>query len=185
MSTTMDKHSPISDENLRAITRSMTGAVIDNSAQRRYLLWRRWDWGAQNVNFVMLNPSTADETVDDPTIRRCCGFAKDWGYGGVVVTNLFAWRATKPADVVAACNAGIDVTGDLNDLCIPIIADACGAIVCAWGAKPWARERAEQVVKLLRKPNRTLWCLGLTRDGSPRHPLYVTATSPLYPLYRR
>jgi hypothetical protein len=133
----------------------------------RYLLSRRWGPGAPAL-FVMLNPSTADDTSDDPTIRRCIGFARRWGAPAVEVVNLYALRATRPRDLFAhAAPVGPD-----NDAAIADAAARAAAIVVAWGAHG-ARDaaRVRCVVGLLGA--RRLACLGTSRGGEPRHPLYL------------
>ena len=117
--------------------------------------------------FIGLNPSTADENVDDPTIRRIIGFASGFGYGGVYMTNLFAYRATKPDDMIA-CDRPI---GEDNDDWLKHYAEMCPTIFCAWGAHGGHISRDRQVVDIL--PTDKLWCLGKTKHGQPRHPLYL------------
>jgi hypothetical protein len=132
----------------------------------RYLLWRQWEVGAR-VLFVMLNPSVADAERDDPTIRRCRGLARAWGFGAVEVANLFALRATDPRDLARARRR----VGPRND---EILLDAVGradAIIVAWGVHGALDGRDRAVARLL--DGRALRCLGRTRAGQPRHPLYV------------
>lgn len=118
---------------------------------------------------LMLNPSTADATLDDPTIRRCRGFAKGWGMGGLVVVNLFAFRATSPA----ALKSSADPVGPENDDAIHDAVVGSRAVVAAWGVHGRLLGRADQVLGLLREIGREPMCLGVTKDGYPRHPLYV------------
>lgn len=134
----------------------------------RYTLWREWIGGDGYAMFVGLNPSTADETQDDPTIRRCIGFAKSWGYAGLCMTNLFAFRATKPEDMKAAA----DPVGPENDTHLRTLAAEAGVIVAAWGANGTYRGRDAEVQKLLP----SLHCLALTKGGHPGHPLYLLKT---------
>ncbi|KVP75269.1 hypothetical protein WJ96_05795 [Burkholderia ubonensis] len=139
----------------------------------RYALWR--DWGALPgtvdrgyVLFVGLNPSTADETNDDPTIRRCIAFAKAWGYSGLCMVNLFAFRATNPADMLLAP----DPVGPDNDACLRRFARNAGVVIAGWGVHGTHLARDAAVKRLL--PN--LHYLRLTKDGHPGHPLYLPKT---------
>ncbi len=144
-------------------------AIVDASGLYRYWLERRWDAALPILGFVMLNPSTADAWVDDPTIRRCLGFAQQWGFGSLVVTNLFAYRATRPADLWAA----VDPVGTDNDRYLVQMAQQVQRIVVAWGNLGQWGDRAHHVNALL-NPNggRVLYTLGLTQRQQPRHPLY-------------
>lgn len=121
--------------------------------------------------FVMLNPSTADENTDDPTIRRCVGFAESWGYSRLDVVNLFALRATDPAALLVA----IDPVGFDNDRYIEFYARGADLIVCAWGAHGVLNGRSLAVTKILHDAGFALKCLGLTASGQPKHPLYIPA----------
>jgi hypothetical protein len=117
----------------------------------------------------MLNPSTADANVDDPTIRRCIGFARSWGYGRMGVVNLFAFRATKPNDLLRAD----DPVGPENDDHICDALAHSDFVICAWGAHKFAEARARDFMKILKTRNTLAHCLGVTKAGAPRHPLYV------------
>jgi hypothetical protein len=142
------------------------GAMVARGAYR-YLLTRRWGDGAAAL-FVMLNPSTADDAHDDPTLRRCIGFARRWRLDGVEVVNLYALRATDPRDLFAA-RAPV---GPDNDAAIAAAAARAALIVVAWGAHGERDpDRVARVVELLRAHR--LACLGVNRGGTPRHPLYV------------
>jgi len=148
----------------------------------RYLLRRTWDPERAGVLFVMLNPSTADATNDDATIRRCVGFARDWGYGGISVANMFAFRATDPRELLSARMRGIDTIGPSNDATLLLAGLDASVIVVAWGNHAGALPyRAEAVISLLRKVARAgdLYCLGLTEQGHPRHPLRLARTTRL------
>ncbi|MBK8133391.1 MAG: DUF1643 domain-containing protein [Gammaproteobacteria bacterium] len=134
----------------------------------RYALWREWIGGEGYAMFVGLNPSTADETQDDPTIRRCIAFAKGWGYAGLCMTNLFAFRATDPKDMKAAA----DPVGPENDAHLLALANEAGVIVAAWGVHGTYGGRHNAVREMLP----ALHCLALTKDGHPRHPLYLRKT---------
>lgn len=139
-------------------------ATLSPCRRYRYTLWRSWGDGPFAM-FIGLNPSTADETEDDPTIRRCIGFARDWGYSAVCMTNLFAWRATKPADMLAAA----DPVGPDNDRLLLSAAAQAGVVVAAWGVHGSYLQRDEQVRGMVQH----LHCLRLTKDGAPGHPLYL------------
>lgn len=145
------------------------GAIMSSCNTYRYTLSRIWDEEKYVVNFIGLNPSTADAMNDDPTIRRCVRFAKDWGYGGIVVTNLFAFRATDPKDMMNANN----LIGPDNDRWICETAEEAGRVIVAWGSNGGHLNRDSKVMAALssEKPE----CLGLTKHGYPRHPLYVKA----------
>ena len=151
-----------------------TYADISTCGRYRYLLEREWpnfDDG-RSAMFVMLNPSTADAEVDDPTIRRCVGFAKALGYGGLSVVNLFAYRATDPKDLLKAGDA---MHGPRNQEVIEKTARDAGIIICAWGACKAADWQAEIVQGWL--VGHDLFALGFTKSGHPRHPLYLPASA--------
>ena len=158
-----------------------SGAAIDGPY--RYKLWRTWDYDLMPTAWVMLNPSTADATADDPTIRRCMAFSRRWGAGGIIVVNLFALRATAPAELLRAARAGIDPIGPENDRHLLDVFPACDVIIAAWGAHAMAKDRAKAVLPLVPE-NMELSCLGTTKDGYPRHPLYVSADFPLIEMKR-
>lgn len=148
-------------------------AVFDRSGMYRYQLRRRWRDGAGATVFVLLNPSTADDVSDDPTVRRCMGYARGWGSRELRVVNIFAYRATDPADMKRAR----DPVGPENDAAI---CDACrrsDRIVLGWGAHGAHLDRGSAVLTLLRRFR--LHCLGTTRAGAPRHPLYLRGDAPL------
>jgi hypothetical protein len=146
-----------------------TNAKFSDCRKYRYSLWRRWsDTGRGYVMFIGLNPSTADETNDDPTIRRCIAFAKAWGYDALCMTNLFAFRATKPSDMMAVDNpVGVDNNQVLLDL-----SRSAAVIIAAWGANGTYLARDEEVKALLSN----LCYLRLTKHGHPSHPLYLPST---------
>lgn len=143
-------------------------ARLSTCERYRYTLTRDWDVSRTACVFIGLNPSTADAQVDDPTIRRCIGFARAWGYGAFIMLNLFAWRATRPADMLAAD----DPVGPLND---DIIRETCRGryVVACWGAHGHHAKRDDRVMALLRGIGIVPAALGLTAAGQPRHPLYL------------
>lgn len=132
--------------------------------------------------FIMLNPSTADGETDDPTIRRCIGFAKSWGYERLEVLNLFAFRATKPAELLAL-NHGDDPVGAENQHHVDKVVVDSSLIVCAWGAHGPHIDQDETMLGWL--DGRETFALGVTAKGHPRHPLYVPASQPLVPFRGR
>lgn len=129
------------------------------------------------VLFVGLNPSTADETNDDPTIRRCVGFAKEWGYGALCMVNLFAFRATSPKDMMKSPEP---VGPDNSQHLMRLWRDA-GEIVCAWGKDGRFNNRDADFIALcnLARLDSKLRCLGVNGDGTPKHPLYLKASTKL------
>lgn len=147
----------------------------------RYALWRTWDASnGSRVMFIGLNPSTADETQDDPTIRRCVGFAKRLGAGQMIMANLFAFRATDPFTMLKLVHT--DPVGPDNDAWLARLAEHAGIIVAAWGAHGGHRHRDEQVIGMF---SDRLFALGVTKDGHPRHPLYLRADAELVRYGRR
>ncbi|MBH9551425.1 DUF1643 domain-containing protein [Inhella gelatinilytica] len=154
-------------------------AALSRCRRYRYALWRRWDDTAPTVLFVMLNPSTADARQDDPTIRRCMGFAQAWGFGGLAVGNLFALRSPDPDDLRRAVTAGgpLAAIGPRNAGWLRRLAQESAQVVAAWGQHGELLHRGTAVARLFP----TLHCLGQTQAGHPRHPLYVAASTPLRP----
>ena len=163
----------------------VAGATISPCGKFRYRLWRRWSVTGPALTFVMLNPSTADGTHDDPTIRKCVGFAKLAGYSGIEVLNLFAYRATDPAELrkVGLCLA--DAIGPENDAGLRLAATCAAAselpIVCAWGAHARGLNRVLDVAALLMCAGAELHALDFTADGIPRHPLMLPYSATLTP----
>ena len=152
------------------------GAVLSECEKYRYSLWRQWsklsDSSAKLVAFVGLNPSTADADTDDATIRRCVGFAKLWGYDGLVMLNCYAWRATDPKEL--KCND--DVVGPLNDHMLYYWAadERVKEIIACWG-NHCDDTRALEVCCMI---NRPLSCLGQTKSGKPKHPVRLAKDTP-------
>lgn len=146
-------------------------ATISPCGLYRYWLERAWDIGTGKdfLNFIMLNPSTADAEKDDPTIRKCVGFAKRWGYGGVHIVNLFALRATDPGVMLEHA----DPVGPENDHFIEAGALSAPVTVCGWGRMGSHRDRAAQVLSIVRRLCPRVVALRVNRDGSPAHPLYM------------
>jgi hypothetical protein len=147
-------------------------AILSPAREYRYTLTREWDeWypGAGTLNIIGLNPSTADETQDDPTIRRCVGFAKRWGFGRLVMTNLFAFRSTYPARLYEIA----DPVGPENDAYLVQEARAASDVVCAWGAHGEIQGRGSAVARALTVARVRLNVFGFTQNGQPKHPLYL------------
>lgn len=157
-------------------------ATISDCGNYRYHLGRTWGDGPI-MRFIMLNPSTADADIDDPTIRRCISFAKREECGAIAVVNLFAFRATKPADMMVAPDPiGPDNQAHLQSW-IGSEPGFTKEIVAAWGANPMAAQRFKEIVEFGLLRTRTWQCLGKTKSGAPRHPLYVKGDAPLINLH--
>lgn len=153
-------------------------AVISPCGQYRYELSRPTSIATpitDSLLIVMLNPSTADAEIDDPTVRRCIRFARDFGAQEIDVCNLYALRATNPK----ALKTHPDPVGPDNDAHLQRMADLHTNVLCAWGGKAPENRVREFVEMFWRKAN--LLCLGTTKSGAPRHPLYVRADQPLVP----
>jgi hypothetical protein len=150
-----------------ALIGSSSGAAFSPCRRWRYLLWRRWDEAKPLANFLMLNPSTADEVKLDPSCTRARLYAERWGYGGLLVTNLFGWRATDPDEMKAAK----DPVGPGNDRAIVAAAREAAMVLCAWGNHGAHLERSARVKSLLGRMR--LHVLRLNFSGEPAHPLYL------------
>ncbi|KEO54191.1 DUF1643 domain-containing protein [Thioclava pacifica] len=148
-------------------------AVYSDCEGYRYLLTRVWDETKPRALFIMLNPSTATEVQNDPTVERCERRARALGFGAFRVTNIFAYRATDPK----VMRAQPDPVGPENDTAIRESLDWAGGpgdrIICAWGAHGAHLDRGAAVERLLRATGRELHHLGLTKAGAPKHPLYI------------
>lgn len=143
-------------------------AAFDPTRTYRYSLYREWGDPSHKAVFVMLNPSTADEVRLDPTVTRCCGYARRWGYGCIEVVNIFALRSTDPKGLLAV----EDPVGPENDRHIlAAVADAA-LVVAAWGVHG-ALQGRDRIVRGLLADRCVLYCLGTTKDGHPKHPLYL------------
>ena len=143
-------------------------ATYSPDSRYRYSLTRDWGSGSRAL-FVMLNPSTATELQNDPTVERCERRARALGFGGFAVANIFAFRATDPR----VMRAEADPVGPANDATIHDLALRYDRIVCAWGGHGLHLDRGATVAALLRGTGRDLFHLGLTKDGQPKHPLYL------------
>lgn len=137
----------------------------------RYVLGRRFPRGRGRCVFVMLNPSRADARADDPTIRRCSGFAQGWGYAELCILNLFAWRTPYPEELRRAADpVGPGWARHAREAC-----EGADLLVAAWGVHGALHGRDRRVLTWARRRGLVLHQLGLTRDGHPRHPLYLRA----------
>lgn len=158
----------------------MKSATISECGKYRYVLRRllggplRW---YKPMLFIMLNPSTADAHKDDPTIKRCMNFAKREGATHLIVANLFAYRATKPKDMIIAMNSGIDIVGPENNTYLKNAVAECSGmpIIVGYGNHKFAEKRAREVLGMLE----SAYCLKKNKNGSPAHPLFISADSPL------
>ena len=152
-----------------------SGATFSDCGQYRYHLWRQWNEEAFVMAFIMLNPSTADANEDDPTIRRCIGFAKREGAGSISVRNVFSLRATDPKELAKHA----DPVGPNNYYWLTGRVVPLSKIVVAWGAMI-KNPRLRDGYLIARAAVRcAAYCLGTTKSGDPRHPLYLPANAPL------
>ncbi len=139
-------------------------ATLSDCRKYRYVLSRTWDSKKKTILFIGLNPSTADEQIDDPTIRRCINYAQNWGYGSLLMVNLFAYRATMPTELKKVKNP----IGNDNDLHIKELIKKVDLAVAAWGNEGSLLNRDKEIKKII--PN--LMCLKINKSGQPAHPLY-------------
>jgi hypothetical protein len=146
-----------------------TGATLSECRRYRFALWRIWDDSRPYALFIGLNPSTADETSDDPTITRCINFARDWGYGGVYMANLFAYRATHPGEIYSTG----DPIGAANDDWLKKLSNEAGITIAAWGNHGSFMGRSKIASRLIKG----LYALKINKSGEPAHPLYLPASS--------
>lgn len=162
-----------------------TGATFSPCRGYRYRLWREWGDPSHRCAFVGLNPSTADENADDPTMRRCIDFCRRWGFGAFDMVNLFAWRSTDPMGLThqqGRAEHGLDPVGPDNDAHLVLVASRATRVVMAWGQHEFLGDlltlRAHAVETLLRSSvslPRELGTLGRNKNGKgqPKHPLYL------------
>ena len=180
------------ETNINYLGEGTCGAVFSPDRLYRYSLWRRWGFGrppnpttvkdvldSDLCCFIGLNPSTADEVDNDPTVRRCIDFSKRWGYAGMVMLNLFAWRATD-SKVMKLMPHPI---GPLNDAAIKYVTSRCGRTVCCWGVHGAWLDRGAAVLAMLDPPQGRLFHLGQTKAYHPKHPLYLAANTEPDPVW--
>ncbi len=152
-------------------------AILSQRRIYRYALFREWSIDDGFALFIGLNPSIADEQKDDPTIRRCIQFAKNWGYGGVWMVNLFAYRSTDPQVLFSVD----DPIGPDNDWHLNLGGREAQCVIAAWGTKGNFKGRDQKVMKMLNGAGVKVECLGITKEGFPRHPLYLSYDTDLVP----
>lgn len=157
-----------------------SGAHFSPCRKWRYLLWRQWDASKPWANFLLMNPSTADEVDNDPTVERQQLRAGKWqdmrfmSIGGVLVTNVFAWRETDSTLLPGLIAQGKDIIGPENDRVILAAAKMAKIVVCGWGKPGHALlNRGARVIDLLTKNSINPYALAANKNGSPKHPLYV------------
>jgi len=151
---------------------AQSSAVFSDCGIYRYLLTRVWDPAGKKALFIMLNPSTADEVKNDPTVERCERRSRTLGFGAFRVTNIFGFRATDPKVMRAAA----DPVGPGNDEAIRESLDWADQVICAWGTHGAHMERGAAVQELLQTAGASPFHLGLTKAGHPKHPLYIAYT---------
>jgi hypothetical protein len=154
------------------------GARLSACGRYRYSLWRSWDARLPSLVWCLLNPSTADAEREDATTRRLRAFSRAWGCGGYVLVNLFALRATDPAELRKAA----DPVGPENDAAIRRATAGRRGVVIGWGTHGGCRGRDIAVLNLLARVGAMVECLGTTKDGCPRHPLRLARATRLAPL---
>jgi hypothetical protein len=172
-------------DRLSTVPSVASGAVFSDCVRYRFLLWRTWDRAKDHAAFIGFNPSTADASLDDPTIRRCRSFAERERLGGFEMLNLFAFRETSPATLWKQKG---DIVGAANDFAIDHAMYRCSRIIVAWGAlvvegpahrRGLIRARVEAIVRIAKTHGRELMCLGTSLAGHPRHPLMLKSETPL------
>jgi hypothetical protein len=156
-------------------------AIFSACGTWRYRLEREWGAGGKTLAFIMVNPSTANALVNDPTISRCIRIAEAGGYARLIVGNLFAFCASD----IKALRSAADSVGPDNDAHLRMMLEEADRVVVAWGSRqklaPPLRSRWQTFLGMARDRSLTLHCLGTTKDGHPRHPLYLPAATPLAP----
>jgi hypothetical protein len=157
----------------------VSSATFSPCGRYRYELRRTWKPKARAMVFVGLNPSTADQSTDDPTIRLILGFADDWGFGTLVMLNVFAYRSTDPKALHARASRRHEVIGPENDATIrrTFMRHHRDKLVIGWGANGTLLERGRDVAAMALSVHRRPECFGLTQNGQPKHPLYLAATT--------
>jgi len=147
------------------------GAAFSPDRKYRWSLHRIWQSAAPLVCYVLLNPSTADESKNDPTVERCQVRALNAGFGGLLVVNIFAWRSTDPAELYQVADP---VGAPYNDSVIINSVRKSELVVCGWGMHGALQDRGKQVLELIRSAGKVPHALRINSDGSPEHPLYLS-----------
>lgn len=150
------------------IDKDPSGAVFTDDRLHRLYLWRWWDSEKRWVMFIGLNPSTADELRDDPTIRRCIGFAKKWDFGGMFMCNVFTLVSTNPNKLNVESPIAMGTS-----LAMKVIRERCWMAIVAWGDLVTKVRSSEDRIERIKYQLSPLHCFGLTKKGNPRHPLYM------------
>jgi hypothetical protein len=153
------------------------GATFDRSGRYRYRLWRQWDEALPAITLVMLNPSAADAVYNDQTISTCMRLARRFNFGSIEVVNLFAYCTSDPRQLKQARNP----VGKHNDHYIWASAQKANSILIAWGNHGNLQSRHMEVLDMLVHLATPLYCLGVTKQGQPRHPLYLPGDAPMVP----
>ena len=151
-----------------------SGAVFTDDRTHRLYLWRRWNKEGPWVMFIGLNPSTADERLNDPTVRRCIGFAVKWGYGGMFMCNVFTLVSTDPKKLNVETPIAMGAS-----LAMRVIRRRCREAVAGWGNLISQVRQGEERVEWIKRDLSPLHCLGMTKLGHPKHPLYLPYTTKL------
>jgi hypothetical protein len=173
---------------LPATETPQSGAIISEDGLYRYILTRTWAPSLPTMVWCMLNPSVADAENDDPTIRKCRGFAEHLMFGGITIVNLYAYRATSPADMIAAHKRGIDIVGPENDAWLKhAFGTGLRRVTGGWGAtRSYGKHRAHadmrinRIIAIAEQLDAKIMAIGVNEsDGSPRHPLYTPYGTPV------
>jgi len=144
------------------------GAVFSSCNYYRYALWRIWDKSKPQIMFIGLNPSTADETNNDPTITRCINYATSWGFGSIYMVNIFSYKTTYPKELKNVS----DPIGKETDIWIKRIYKRSEMCIASWGNNGQLLNRSDEIRRLIPK----MYCLKITKSGEPSHPLYLKAS---------
>lgn len=154
---------------IRTTTLGESGAIFSDCRNYRYELWRIWDVTKPTLTFIMLNPSTADAMINDPTVERCERRAIAGGFGRLNVVNIFAYRSTDPSKLYTLA----DPIGQLNNAHICEVAMRSDMVICGWGKHGALHDRGNEVIEMLLSKYIKLYALKINKDESPKHPLYV------------